>query len=166
MALSRNYSKYDDGSFVEFKDDSEDLTRQTLTLYSHTNDQQSREDTEETCNVKIIKGEGNKIDIVVSGCFVAHVGSDTKAVEVQSCKLCSKNCYSSSDEEREAAVPLKIPEVQADSQAHVSTLICSPMPVIPKRGCMNTSQYFLITPKVRHFCPVSFKCHLQLINRH
>ena len=24
----------------------------------------------------------------------------------------------------------------------------------------NTSQYFLITPKVRSNCPVSFKCHL------
>ena len=141
MAFSRNDSKNDDGFFVEFKDDFEDLTRQTLTLSSHTNDQQSRENTDETCNVKIIKVKGNKIDIVVSECSVAQFGSDTKAVQVQSCKLCSKNCYTSSDEESEAAVPFKISEVQEDSQAHVSTLIYSPMPVIPKRGCMTTSQY-------------------------
>ena len=148
MAFSRNDSKYDDGFFVEFKDYSEDLTRQTLTLYSDTNGQRSRQNTEETYNVKSIK-EGNIIDIVVSGCSVAQVGSDTKAVEMQSCKLCSKNCYSSSDEESEAAVPLKIPEVQVDSHAHVNTLIYSRMPVIPKRGCMNTSHYFLIITELK-----------------
>ena len=134
------FSRNDDVSFMELKDDSEDLTRQTLTLYSHTNGQKSPESTKEICNVKIIK-EGNKIDIIVSGCSVAQCGSDTKAVRVQSCKLCSKNCYSSSDEESEAVVPIKISEVQSDSQTHVNTLIYSPMPVIPKRGCMNTSQY-------------------------
>ena len=81
MAYLRNDSECDDLSFVEFKDDFEDLTRQALTLSSHTNDQQSRENTDETCNVKIIKVKGNKIDIVVSECSVAQFGSDTKAVQ-------------------------------------------------------------------------------------
>ena len=150
MACSRNDSKYDDVSFVEFEDESEDLTSQTLTLYSDTNGQQSRECTEETYNVKIIKSKGNKIDILVSGCSVAQFGSDAKAVQVQGCKFFSKNCYTSSDEESEAVVPFKIPEVQTDRQAHVSILlIYSPMPVIPKRGCMNTSQYSSTMAKLK-----------------
>ena len=149
MAFSRNDSKNDDGSLVEFKDDSEDLTRQTVTLYSHSNGQQSRQNTEETCKVEIIKVKGNKIDIVVSGCSVAQFGSDTKALEVPGRKLCGKNCYSSSDEEREASIALKISELPADSHAHVNMLIHIPMPVIPKRGCMKTSQYFLIITELK-----------------
>ena len=144
MAFSRKNSKNDDGSLVEFKDDSEDLTRQTVTLYSHTNGQQSRQNTEETCKVEVIKDKGNRIDIVVSGCSVAQFGSDTKALEVPGCKLCSKNCYSSSDEEREASIALKISELQADDM-----LIYSLMPVIPKRGCMETSQYFFIITELK-----------------
>jgi len=81
---------------------------------------------------------------------VAQLGSDTKAFEVRSCKLRSrKNCYSSSDEEREASVALKISELQADSHADVNMLICSPMPVIPKSGCMNTSHYFSVITELQ-----------------
>ena len=48
---------------------------------------------------------------------MAQFGSDTKALEMQSCKLSCNDCYSSSYEEREASVALKISEVQADSHA-------------------------------------------------
>ena len=81
-----------------------------------------------------IKVQETEICINVLGCSIAQFGSDTKALEVQSCKLCSKYCYSSSDEEREASIALKISELQADSHAHVNTLIYSKMPMIPKRG--------------------------------
>ena len=94
---------------------------------------------ETTANVDI-KVQGTEIGIDVSGFFAAQFGSDTKALEVQSCKLCSTYCSSSSDEESKA-VPLKIPEEQANSHTHVNMLIDSPMPVIQKRGCMNTSWY-------------------------
>ena len=80
---------------------------------------------------------------------MAQFGSDTKALEVKSCKLCCKNCYSWSDEKHEESVALKISELQADSHAHVNMLIYSPMPVIPKRGCMNTSQYFSIITELK-----------------
>ena len=120
-----------------------------LEVNSHSNGQQSRQNTEETCKVEIIKVKGNKIDIVVSGCSVAQFSSDTKALEVPGRKLCGKNCYSSSDEEREASIALKISELPADSHAHANMLIHSPMPVIPKRGCMETSQYFLIITELK-----------------
>ena len=138
-----------------------------LTLQSQPNGQQTQQNTEEICNTEIltrnctshikhettanvdIKLQESEICINVSGCSVAQFGCDTKALEVQSCKLCSKNCYTSSDEESEAAVPFKISEVQADSQAHVNTMIYSPMPVIPKRGCMETSQYFFIITELK-----------------
>jgi len=166
MAFSRNDSDCDDVTFVEFKDDFKDLTRQALTLYSHTIGQQTRQNTEETCNAEIIskdctalmkrettanvdiKIQGTEICIDISRCSVAQFGSDTKALEVQSCKLCSKDCYSSSDEES-MAVALKIPEMQANSYANVKVLIYSPMPVIQKRGCMSTSWYFKIIAKLR-----------------
>ena len=103
---------------------------------------------ETTANVDI-KVQETEICINISGCSVVQFGSDTKALEVQSCKLCSKNCYSSSDEEREASIALKISELQADSHAPVNMLIYSPMPMIPKRGCMETSQYFLIITELK-----------------
>ena len=167
MAFSRNDSKNDDACFAEFKNAPKDLTGQTLILHSHANGQETRQNTEEISHAEIIsrnctshmkhertgnveiKVQGTEICINVSGCAVAQLGSDTKALEVKSCKLCSKNCYSSSDEECEASVALKISEVQADSHAHVNMLIYSPMPVIPKRGCVNTSQYFLIITKLK-----------------
>ena len=182
MAFSRNDSKNDDACFAEFKNAPKDLTGQTLILHSHANGQETQQNTEENCNAEIIsrnctshmkhettvnveiKVQGTEICINVSGCSVAKFGSDAKALEVQSCKLCSKDCYSSSDEEREASVALKIAEVQADSHALVNMLIYSPMPVIPKRGCMNTSQYFLIITELKDLRGTGdFDGHEQLI---
>ena len=153
--------------FAECKNDPKDLIGQALTIHSQANGQQTQRNAEENCNAEVIsrnctshmehettanvdiKVQETEICINVSGCSVAQFGSDTKALEVQSCKLCSKNCYNSSDEEPEASVALKISEVQADSYAHINVLIYSPMPVIPKRGCMNTSQYFLIITELK-----------------
>ena len=156
MAFSRNDSDCDI-SFMEFKDDFKDPTRQALTIYSHSNGQQTHQNTEETCNAETInknctsllkhetnsnvdiKIQGNKICIDVLGFSVAQFGSDTKALEEQSYKLCSKDCYSStSDEENGISVALKIPVV-----------IFFPMPVIQKRGCMNTSWYPTIIAKLK-----------------
>ena len=124
-----------------------------------------QQNTEETCNAKIIsknctslmkhetatnveiKRPGTEICIDISGYCVAQFGSGTKALEEQSCKLYSTYCYSSSDEES-MAVPLKIPEVQAGSHSNGNMLIYSPMPVIQKRGCMNTSWYPTIIAKL------------------
>ena len=163
MEFPRSDSENDDVSLAEFKDDSKNLTTQTLILYSHTDVQKSQQNTEETCNVKIIEDKGNKIDIVVSGCFVAQLGSDTKAVQVQSCKSCNKNCCSSSDEESEAAIPLKIPEVQADGQAHNKS-VYFPVQLIQKRGCMNTSHYSSTMAKLKDVLHTGdFDGHEQLL---
>ena len=184
MAFSRNDSKNDDTCFAEFKNVPKDITGQALTLHSQASRQQTQQNTEEMCHAEIIsrncascmnnettanveiKFQGAEICINVSGCSVAQFGSDTKAVEVQSCKLCSKNCYSSSDEEREASVTLKILEVQEDSQAHVNRLIYSPMPVIPKRGCMNTSQYLFIIMELKELQDTGeFVRHEQMVDK-
>ena len=167
MAISRNDSKIHDACCAELNSVPKDLTGQTLTLHSHANGQQTQQNTEEICNTEIIsrnctshvkhettanldiKLQESEICINVSGCSVAQFGSDTKALEVQSCKLCCKNCYSLSDEECEALIALKISEEQADSHAHVNMLIYSSMPVIPKRGCMGTSQYFFIITELK-----------------
>ena len=187
MAYLRNDSECDDLSFVEFKDDFEDLTRQALTLSSHTIGQQTQQNTEETCNAEIIsenctslmkhetttngnmKIQGTEVCIDVSGYSMAQFGSDTKALEVQSCKLCSTNgstyCYSSSDEETKA-VALKFPEVQASSHVNVNMLIYSPMPVIQKRGCMSTSWYFKIIANLRGKQNIGdFDGHEQLVEK-
>ena len=121
MAFSRNNSKSDDSSFVEFKNVSKYLIGQALTIDSRADGQETLQNTEEICNAEIIsrlnctslmkhettataeiKVQGAELYINVSGCSVAQFGSDTKALEMQSCKLCSKNCYSSSDEECKA----------------------------------------------------------------
>ena len=180
MAFSRNDSKHDDVCFAEFDNVPQDLTGQVLTLHSQVNGQQTQQNTEEICNAGIIsrnctshmkhettanidiKVQGTELCINVSGCSVAQFGS--KALEVQCCKLCSKNCYSSSDEEHETSVALKISEVQADSRAHVNMLIYSAMPVIPKRGCMETSQYFLIITELKKLQDIGdFDGHEQMI---
>ena len=167
MAFSRNDSTNDDARCVEFNSVPKDLTRQALNLYSHANGQQPQQHKGDICNAEVIsknctshmkheitanveiKVQETEICINVSGCSVAQFGSDTKTLKVQSCKLCSKNCYSSSDEEREASIALKISELQPDSHAPVNMLIYSPMPVIPKRGCMETSQYFFIITELK-----------------
>ena len=167
MAFSKSDSTNDYACCTEFKNVPKDLTGQAVTLHSHANGQQTQQNKEEICNAEIssrnctshmkhettanvdIKVQETEICINVSGCSVAQFGSDTKALEVQSCRLCCENCYSSSDEEREASIALKISELQADSHGPVNMLIYSPMPVIPKRGCMETSQYFLIITELK-----------------
>ena len=62
MEFSRSDSENDDVSLAEFKDDSKNLTTQTLTLYSHTDVQQSQQNTEETCNVTIIKDKEKQLE--------------------------------------------------------------------------------------------------------
>ena len=182
MAISRNDSKIHDACCAEFNSVPKDLTGQALTLQSHVNGQQTQQDTDEVCNTEIIsrnctshmkhetaanveiKVQETEICINVSGCSVAQFGSDTKAVQIHSCKLCGKNCYSSSDEELEASVALKVSEVQADSHAHVNMLIYSPMPVIPKRGCMETSGYFFIITELKELQDIGdFDGHEQKI---
>ena len=161
------FSRSDDVCFAGFKNISKDLTGQALTLDSHADGQETQQNTEEICNAEIlsrnctshmkhettdsvdIKVQGTELYIDVSGFSVAQCGCNSKALEVQSCTLCSKNSYSSSDEECNAWVALKIPEVQVDSHDPVNILIYSPMPVIQKRGCMDTSQYFLIIAKLK-----------------
>ena len=175
MAFSRNDSEYDDVSFVEFKDDSTDFIRQALTL--------KQQNKEETCNAEMIsknytslmkrvttayidiKVQETEIDIDVSGSCMPQFGSDTKALEVQSCKLCSSYCCSSSDKERKA-VALKISDVQAHSHAHVNMLIDSPMPVIQKRGCMNAFWYCTIIATLREKQTTGdFDGHEQLVEK-
>ena len=152
MAFSRNGSEYD-VSFVEFEDDSIDLTSQALTLYSHSIGQQTsfiRKNCtshmkHDTAAHEDIKAEGTEICNHVSGFSATQFVSDTKALEEQSRKL---YCYSSSGEES-MVVTLKILEVQADNHAHVKMLIYSPVSFIQKRGCMNTSWYSTIIAKLR-----------------
>ena len=168
MANSRNASK-NDACFTEFKDVSKDLTAQALTLDNTENiisrSCKSHMKHEPTANVNI-KVQGTELYIDVSGCSVAQFGSDTQALEVQSCILCSKNCYSSTDEESEASVALKIAEVQADSYAHVNMLIYSQMPIIPKRGYMNTYQYILIITQLKELQDTGdFAGHEQMVEK-
>jgi len=184
MAFSRNDSKNDDVCFAEFKNVPKDPTGQALTLHSHADGQETQQNMEEISHAEIIsrnctshmkhertgnveiKVQGTEICINVSGCAVAQFGSDTKALEVKSCKLCSKNSCSSSDEECEASVALKISEVQADSHARVNMLIYSPMPVIPTRGCVNTSQYFLIITELKELQDTGdFDGHEQMVEK-
>jgi len=158
MANSRNASE-SDACFTEFKDVSKDLTGQALTLLT------SHMKHEPTANVNI-KVQGTELHIDVSGFSVAQLGSDTKALEVQSCILCNKNCYSSSDEESGASVAFKIAEVQVDIRAHVNTFIYSPMPVNPKRGCMSTSQYILIITQLKELLDTGdFAGHEQMVEK-
>ena len=171
MAVSRSDSKNNDTSFVELKDVSDGLTGQALILHNHANGQETQVNTEDICDAEKheptanvdIKVQGTELYIDVSGFSVAQLGSDTKALEVQNCKLCSKNCYTSSDEESEAWVALKI---QADSRAHVNMFIYSPMPVIPKRGCMDTSQYILIITQLKELQDTGdFAGHEQMVEK-
>jgi len=107
----------------EFKDDSIDLTRQALTLDSHTIGQQN---PEETYNAEIIS----------KNC-TSHTKHETTDIKVEGTEICSQRCK------------LKILEVQADSHADFKMFLYSPMPVIQKRGCMNTSWYSTIIAKLR-----------------
>ena len=102
-----------------------------------------------TTNNVDIKIQRTKFYIDVSGFSVVQFGSDTKALKVQSCKVCSSYCYSSSDEGKDVADAFKVPKVKADSQAHGNMLIYFPVQVIQKRGCMETDQYSSIIAELK-----------------
>ncbi|KAJ7356139.1 hypothetical protein OS493_026522 [Desmophyllum pertusum] len=67
---------------------------------------------------------------------------------------------------------LNIQEVEADSYAHddvfkqVTKMICSPMPIIPKRGCLNTARYILVITELKDLQRVGdFVAHEQMVHK-
>ena len=100
---------------------------------------------EQTENISCIK---------VSGFVIVQTGSNCNLLQVQNCKWCGKNqCYSTSVEENDSVT--KIQEIEADNHStQVDSAfelkwkcfqgIASPMPVIPKHGCLNSSRYILL----------------------
>ena len=110
-------------------------------------------------DVKWITEPGGKtLNFEVSDVRMVLIGSNNELLE---CRC--ENCYSSSDEENDSVT--KIQEVEADShgtQADLtfkfkgkpgSTMIDSPamlsMPVIAKRGCLNSSRYVLLIAELK-----------------
>ncbi|XP_078383834.1 uncharacterized protein LOC144666307 [Oculina patagonica] len=193
MAISRN--DFNDGgpvSFAEFEDVSEDVTERSLTLYCNANSEETQRDPESTSDDEIIsincasheknekvdiRKKGTEIYIVVSGHPLVQVGSGGNVLKTKSCEVCSKNCYhgySSSDEENNEDT-FKIEEVEADSHAHIdlfehetkcSEMIYSAMPVIPKRGCMKSSQYVVLITNLKELQDTGdFVGHGQMIEK-
>lgn len=88
--------------------------------------------------------------IKVSGFPIVQTDSNSTLCQVPTCKCCSKNCPTSSDEENGSVT--KTQEIEEDSQGTPIlgklSFVLSPMPVIPKRGCMNTSGYIKLMTKL------------------
>ena len=173
MAIPRKVSKDGDPvSFTEVEDVSSDITEHTLKLNRCANsEEETQQNTKSASDVEIISGKcashekrvttanwdikkkGTEIYLIVSGYSAVQCGTDGKVSKQQNCK----NCYSSSDEENNAAT-CKVEEVAADShsyydlfehEAKCSSVIYSEMPIIPKRGCMETFKYVLLITKLK-----------------
>ena len=177
--------------FSEFEQDvSNDTAELTqVPICSHTNDEKTQltrregtvggncetahhEKSVATVNKDIeIEQSAKDLGIEISGFAMVQIG-----YQVQSCEWCSKNCRSSSDEENDSVT--KIQEVEADSQgAQVdsvfelkgklgSKMIDSPMPVIPKRGCLNSSRYILLITELHNLQDKGdFVAHEQIVQK-
>ena len=86
------------------------------------------------------------LSIKASGFPIIQNGSNNTLCHVQTCKCRTKSCLTSSDEENDSVIkPLDIEEdsqgIQVDLILVQLSSVHSPMPVIPKRGCMNNSRY-------------------------
>ena len=187
MAIQNNHSIQ--VFFSEFEQDvSKDRAELTqVSICSHTNDEKTQLTSGEgivsgNCETAHheksveIKQSAKMLCIKISGFPMVQTGSNSKLCQVQSCEWCSKNCHSSSDEESDSVT--KIQEVEADSHgAQVdsafelkgklgSKMIYSPMPVIPKRGCLNSSRYILLITELHDLQDNGdFVAHEQIVQK-
>ena len=123
----------------------------------------------ETDQDQEIRQSQKVLRIKVSGFSIIQNGSNSTPCQVPTCKYCSKNLPTSSDEENHSVT--KTQETEEDSRGtQVYSIlgkpssVHSPMPVIPKRGCMNTSGYILLITKLHHLQDKGeFELHEQII---
>lgn len=159
----------------------EDATEKTRVVLNDDNSEETQMNMESTSDVEVIsrdsasqeklketakttanvefKYHGTEISVVVSGFAAVQFGSDCKVSKSRNCTcdVCSKNYYSSSDEENSANT-FDIEDADADSHAQVdlfklkttcSKMSNSVMSIVPKRGCMNTSWHDSVITKLR-----------------
>ncbi|KAJ7323405.1 hypothetical protein OS493_031880 [Desmophyllum pertusum] len=102
--------------------------------------------------------------------------SRSKFITCKAVTVVARIVYSSSDEETDHnSVMLNIREVEADSYAHddvfkhvtkCSSMIYSPMPIIPKRGCLNTARYVLVITQLKDLQDGGdFVAHEQMVQK-
>ena len=189
MAIPGNSSKNGDlVSFVEFEDVPKDATKQIQVFYTNAYREKNLESTSDVEFIsrdsdshdkrevisKVRKNNETEIDIIVSDYSVVQFGSDGKELKFQNCNVCNKNCYRSSDEENNEDT-CKSEEVEADSHDYVdlsehetkcSKMITSVLPVIPKRGCMNTFNYVLLIKELKDLQDMGdFEGHEQMVEK-
>ena len=123
----------------------------------------------ETDQDQEIRQSQKVLRIKVSGFSIIQNGSNSTPCQVPTCKYDSKNLPTSSDEESDSVT--KTQEIEEDRQGtQVYSIlgkpssVHSPMPVIPKRGCMNTSGYILLITKLHYLQDKGeFELHEQII---
>ena len=107
--------------------------------------------------------------IKVSGFSIIQNGSNATLCHVQTCKCCNKSCLTSSDEENDSVT--KTLDIEEDSRGTQVDLILgqlssvhSLMPVIPKRGFMNTFGHIQLVTKLYDLRGEGrFEAHEQMI---
>ena len=105
--------------------------------------------------------------IKVSGFSIIQNGSNATLCHVQTCKCCNKSCLTSCDEENDSVTKT----LDIDSRGNQVDLILgqlssvhSPMPVIPKRGFMNTFGHIQLVTKLYDLRGEGrFEAHEQMI---
>ena len=109
------------------------------------------------------------LSIKASGFPIIQNGSNNTLCHVQTCKCCNKSCLTSSDEENDSVTkPLDIEEdsqgIQVDLILVQLSSVHSPMPVIPKRGFMNTFGHIQLVTKLYDLRGEGrFEAHEQMI---
>ena len=194
MAIQNNHSRQ--VFFLEFEQDvSNDTAELTqVPICSHSNEEKTqltrgegtvggncetahREESVATANKDTdIKQSAKIFSIKVSGFSMVQTGSNSKLYIVQSCKRCSKNCHSSSDEGNDSVT--KNQEVEADSQGAQddsvfelkgklgSKMIHFPVPHIKKRGCLKSSRYILLIAELHDLRGSGdFVAHEQIVQK-
>ena len=109
------------------------------------------------------------LSIKASGFPIIQNGSNNTLCHVQTCKCRNKSCLTSSDEENDTVT--KTLDIEEDSRGTQVDLILgqlssvhSPMPVIPKRGFMNTFGHIQLVTKLYDLRGEGrFEAHEQMI---
>ena len=108
------------------------------------------------------------LSIKASGFPIIQNGSNNTLCHVQTCKCRNKSCLTSSEENDSVIKPLDIEEdsqgIQVDLILVQLSSVHSPMPVIPKRGFMNTFGHIQLVTKLYDLRGEGrFEAHEQMI---
>ena len=102
-------------------------------------------------DTEMLEPTENVLRVEITDIDIVYTGSNCELFQVQKCKWCAKNyCYDTATEhDKENYYGAQVDTASVKHRKRCSLAIDSPMPVVQKRGCLNSTKYVLLRAELK-----------------